>query len=294
LVAVDRAGLFLEKLEAASGGILVPDEIIPQKRVWKNNPIRVHLYGMHRWRDIFSKRQTLAIAKLGNFVRQLPSQLSSDEYSDLSVAISVCLALAVDRQADYCSSLCTWVPSGEFIGHTFGRQAISMIWDFVEVVPFSDATGGFSGAVEWVANVLEREARAHSQVGHVECASATAHPLPNDSATAFVTDPPYYDAVPYSTLSNYFYVWLKRIIPPSLSHLFLETLTPNADECVVDEAKGKTHAFYEGKMTVAMAEGRRILNNTGIAVVVFAHKSTSGWEAVLQAIIDARWVLCHE
>jgi adenine-specific DNA methylase len=97
--------------------------------------------------------------------------------------------------------------------------------------------------------------------------------------------------VPYSTLSNYFYVWLKRIIPPSLSHLFLETLTPNADECVVDEAKGKTHAFYEGKMTVAMAEGRRILNNTGIAVVVFAHKSTSGWEAVLQAIIDARWVI---
>jgi putative DNA methylase len=121
LAAVDCAGLFLEKLEAASGGTLVPDEIIPQERVWKNNPIRVHLYGMHRWRDIFSKRQTLAIAKLGNFVRQLPSQLSSDEYPDLSVAISVCLALAVDRQADFQACALGYLPVNSSVTHSVAK-----------------------------------------------------------------------------------------------------------------------------------------------------------------------------
>jgi adenine-specific DNA methylase len=273
-----------------SSDILLPDEEIPVERVWKNNPIRVHLYGMKSWLDIFTARQALAIATLGKYIRKLDQVMPSGE-RDLGLAVSGVLALAVDKEADYCSSLCGWVPSGEFVGHTFGRQAIPMIWDFVEVVPFSDSTGGFTGAIEWVANVLEREARSALPLGQVLQVSATTHPLPDESAWAFITDPPYYDAVPYSTLSNYFYVWLKRAVPSDLASLFAGHLSPNEEECVVDEAKDKTHKYYETSMTRALFEGRRILNQSGVGIVVFAHKSTSGWEALLQAIIDAGWTV---
>lgn len=292
LQAFERARSFVADSDSELNRRFIPTEEIPQERVWKNNPIRVHLYGMTRWRDIFSSRQALTLATLSRLVKLLPdNELWGKENPGLSVAVATCLALAVDRQADYCSSLCTWVPSGEFVGHTFGRQAIPMVWDFIEVVPFADSTGGFIGALEWVANVLEREAQDSKPVGHVECVSATKHPLPDDAAAAFITDPPYYDAVPYSTLSNFFYVWLKRAVPASLEHLFAEHLAPNADECVVDEAKGKTHGFYESTMQQAMAEGFRVLQPSGIGLVVFAHKSTAGWEALLQAVMDAGWTI---
>ena len=44
-------------------------------------------------------------------------------------------------------------------------------------------------------------------------------------------------------------------------------------------------------MTLALAEGRRVLTDAGVGVVVFAHKSTSGWGAMLQAMLDAGWVI---
>lgn len=268
----------------------LPDEEIPIERVWKNNPIRVHLYGMRKWRQIFTTRQAVALSTLGKYVRRLPEIMPAG-HEDEGVAVAAALALAVDKEADYSSSLCGWAASGEFIAHTFGRQAIPMLWDFVEVMPFSDSTGGFAGCVEWIANVLERETGTSLLPGHVDQVSATKHPLPDDSVSAFITDPPYYDAVPYSTLSNFFYVWLKRAVPGSFSSLFKEDLSPNEDECVMDEAKGKTHVYYETSMARALSEGRRILTKQGIGVIVFAHKSTSGWEALLQAVIDAGWTV---
>src|SRR5262249_15208490 len=113
--------------------------------------------------------------------------------------------------------------------------------------------------------------------------------LPDDTAFAVITDPPYYDAVPYSDLADFFYVWLKRALPPEMG--FQEALTPKADECIVDDAKGKDKPFFETTMRCAMTEARRIARPDAIGVVVFAHKSTSGWEALLQAMVEAGWIV---
>jgi hypothetical protein len=117
------------------------------------------------------------------------------------------------------------------------------------------------------------------------------HPLPDDLADAFVTDPPYYEAVPYATLSDFFYVWLKRTLPPELLAPFSSQLVEKDPEIVVDEAKNKDHHFYESKMTEALASGRRIAKHNSIGTVVFAHKATAGWEAMLQAMLDAGWIV---
>jgi hypothetical protein len=126
------------------------------------------------------------------------------------------------------------------------------------------------------------------------CSSAKVHPLPNDVAQGFFTDPPYYDAVPYADLSDFFIVWLKRTVGYRHSDLIGclgNFLSPKDDECIVDEVKGKDKNYFETNMKQAMAEGRRVLSHNGVGIVVFAHKSTSGWEAQLQSMVDAGWTV---
>jgi adenine-specific DNA methylase len=205
--------------------------------------------------------------------------------------------MAVDRCADKWASLAVWNVVGEKIEHVFGRQALPICWDFSEANPFSDSTGNWTAAIEWVARTIEANSRALDKAAHVDEASATSHPLPDDSAHALVTDPPYYDAVPYADLSDFFYVWLRRTVGDHHRELFAGPLTPKAGECVVNpvalsgDGPPKDRAHFERTMRQALAEARRYVRPDGIGVVVFAHKSTAGWEAQLQAMIDAGWVI---
>jgi hypothetical protein len=171
-----------------------------------------------------------------------------------------------------------------------------MVWDFSEVNVLSESTGGFLGAVGWVSQVCEKNA-LNLASGHVACANASNHPLPDDSARVFFTDPPYYYSVQYADLSDFFYIWLRRMLSGTYPDIFKTKLTPKDDEIIVQSpghefaSEGKNNAFYESRMKIAMAEGRRILEPSGIGIIVFAHTSTSGWEAMLQAMIDAGWII---
>jgi hypothetical protein len=174
------------------------------------------------------------------------------------------------------------------MGDTFGRQALSMVWDFAEVNPLSRMSGGFSGAIDWVASVCEHDADIHGNA-QTALADAAEHPLPNDCASAFVTDPPYYDAVPYAKLSNFFYVWLRRMLRDEYPELFTKEILGGDRECVVDEARAQDRTYFERKMCSALHDGRRVLEPSGVGVVVFAHKSTAGWEAQLSAMKESEW-----
>jgi hypothetical protein len=116
--------------------------------------------------------------------------------------------------------------------------------------------------------------------------------LPDDAAQAFVTDPPYYDAVPYADLSDFFYVWLRRTLNNVQPILLGEATTPKEDQAVVlHPGSAEERAEFERKMQKAMEEGRRVLAPAGVGLVVFAHKSTAGWESMLQAMVDAGWII---
>ena len=134
-------------------------------------------------------------------------------------AVATYLACAVSRSADYWSSLAVW--AGDFVAHTFGRQALSMIWDYAEANPFSNSTGNWSGATDWVARVVERLP-----------AQATGYVVQRDARTAaqispimISTDPPYYDNVGYADLPDFFYVWLRRAADVVNPQLFATLLT---------------------------------------------------------------------
>ena len=272
----------------------VPDEEISLNEIRR---ISVPLYGMTRWGDLFSSRQALALSTLTSLVLRIGEELQkSSQDPQFSAAVQTCLALAVSRQSDYTTSLCSWHTTGEKVNHTFGRQAIPMFWDFTEVFPLSQKSGDFGGALDWVILVCEQQSQINLPEGNIRQASATAHPLPEDSANAIVTDPPYYDSVPYAYLSDFFYVWLRRMLYRIYPDMLRANEVPKEAEIVVDRPhelskSTKDIAFYERELGKAFAEARRVLRHDGVGAVVFASKTTSSWEAILNAVVNAGWII---
>lgn len=295
IAAAKKAAEELERRKAEHSGpmSLVPDEPTPLGGgSGAGRAFSQRNYGMDLFEDLFTPRQALALTTLARLVRETGEKVAEEQENGLAAAVQTCLALAMDKQGDYNSSLCTWNTRGEYIGHTFGRQALPIVWDFIELQPFADGSGNLEGALDWIYRVIGRESRLDGgQLSHVENISAVSHTLLDEFAQCLFTDPPYYDAVPYADLSDFFYVWLKRTLPSSILAQFTDPLAPKDDEIIVDEVKGKDRAYFESTMTKALAEGRRVLAPEGIGVVVFANKSTSGWEALLQALLDGGWII---
>jgi adenine-specific DNA methylase len=273
------------------GPCLVPDESTPQDGTGSvGGGFRTRKYGVSTFGDLFTSRQKVALATLARLTR---------EPSNNNPAVRDGMALALSRCADYWSSLCSWHLTGEKVNHTYGRQALPMIWDYCEVAPFCHSSGNYKGAVEWGAKVAELW--PGSALGQVHMADAAEHPLPDETAAVWFTDPPYYDSVPYADLADFFLVWLRRTLPehPLLQDPFdhRSVLSPKIREAVRDEQAHldgrpkKTTEWYEDTMHRAFAEGRRVLREDGVGSVVFAHKTTEGWEALLSGMIRGGWTI---
>jgi adenine-specific DNA methylase len=278
-----------ELLAAHTGSMsLIPDEPTPLGGGrGAGRAFSQRNYGMNDFADLFSSRQALAIATFSQLLWRACDEVRQREGTAFGNAVQAVLACAVDREAEHQTTLCRWNSTGQKMQATFGRQALPIVFDYCEASPIGNSVGGWGNISECVLLPFET-AIAIRHPGVVEQAPAQSHPLPDDSAAAFISDPPYYDAVPYSDLSDFFYVWLKRNVPGMENG---SPLTPKGEECIVDEVKGKDAAYFENTMALAMAEGRRVLAPYGIGVVVFAHKSTAGWESQLQAMIDAGWTV---
>jgi putative DNA methylase len=264
----------------------VPDEPLPLM----SGTFNVPLYGMNQWGDLFTARQKLALVTLARLLA-----VADDTHNGATLAGPI---PALSKVADFNSAIARWAVPRETSAATFGRQALPMVWDFCETIPTGVSTGSFDGAVEYVADFAERFSGVS---GHVQQADATEHPLPDGTAQVWFTDPPYYDAVPYADLADFFFVWLKRALPghPLLRDPFdpENPLTPKQRElCEMahwDERRyaHKDQAFFENGMRRAFAEGRRILREDGAGSVVFAHKTTEGWEALLSGMIRGGWTI---
>jgi len=297
LRAVKEAGKDFERRKAKHKGAisLLPDEKLDLRGIRHTWGM---IYGMETWGDFFTTRQALALSTLTHFVNRAGEKLAKEEDAGYAKAVQTCLGFAVSRLADRTCSICTWRPQAdqEKVEHVFARQALPMTWDFAEGTFLSERTAGWNDAYEPPAKLIEELTNSKLAEGAVVQSSAAAHALPDDSAHAFITDPPYYDAVPYSYLSDFFYVWLRRTLAGVHSELFQEPLVPKDAEIVVDrmhELSNSTHdiAFYERELTKAFSEGRRVLRPDGIGTVVFASKTTASWEAILKAVVDAGWII---
>jgi adenine-specific DNA methylase len=209
------------------------------------------------------------------------------EYAKVVVSY---LGLILNRLISYNNKNCMWVSDGEFVAQIFGRQAIPMVWDYFELYPNSNASGDWNSALEWVILFLDHETFSSGSSKVVQ-SSATKLPYQDNYFDAVFTDPPYYDNVNYAELSDFFYVWLKRTIGDLYPDLFSTPLVPKSEEIVSNPIRHgsaeKAKQFFENMLTKAFKEIYRVLKPGGIAIIVYAHKTTSGWETTINALLES-------
>lgn len=271
-------------------------------------------YGLDEWSKLYTPRQLTALATFSELLGEVAIRVKedavlrgmapdnvrlrdggsgADAYAD---AIVTYLAFAVDKCADYWSSIATWAEQG-FIRNTFARQAIQMTWDFAEVNPFSDSTGNWMSMVEWVGKAIAGlPAKLEGETAQRDARARVAEV----GSCAVSTDPPYYDNVPYSDISDFFYVWLRRNLGDVWPDECATLLTPKSEELVADQQRfgGRVaaHQHFEAGMAEVFAEVARAQDPRVPATVFYAFKQTedrttgrssTGWETFLQALLDA-------
>ena len=273
-------------------------------------------YGMKEWGDLFTERQLAALTTFSDLVAEarvrmredaLAASLTEDglplreggsgprAYAD---AVSVYLAFALDRCADFSNSCTRWVPGNQKVMNLFGKQAIPMTWDFPEAAILHDTVGGFAPATRFIADCLALLPSKPS-VGTAEQRDAAAPPSPEDRIVS--TDPPYYDNVAYADLSDFFYVWLRRTLRPVFPELFATLATPKDEELVAAPhrhgGRTGTEAFFLDGMRRALERLAEQAHPAFPVTLYYAFKQAetkgegatvrTGWETFLEAVIGA-------
>lgn len=290
-----------------------PAGMLPDNPRWFSPPA----FGMVHYEDLFTPRQLTALTTFSSLVAEAQKKVEADAVSAGIVddhlplcngghgaraygeAIGVYLAFVVDRQANYSSSLNGW--SGDFIIQTFGRQALPMVWDYAESNPFSNSTGNWSGAINWIVKSLEKlpaEVEGHAQQFNAQQDCMLREVM-------ISTDPPYYDNIGYADLSDYFYIWLRRSLNNTYPELFSTMLVPKSEELIatpyrhggnMDSAK----TFFENGMLSACRKMNLYASDSYPVTIYYAYKqsdadvdgsASSGWETMLNAIIHAGFAI---
>ena len=275
-------------------------------------------YGFHVFADYFTSRQLVALSTFADLVSEVREKVRSDALESgflddgLSIveggrgaaayadAIATYLALATDKSADYNSTVCGWINGGETLRSTFGRQAISMVWDYCEANIVGGATGSFASVINQMIRALNMlPAVAGGEVSQFDAQRVIMGPC------VVSTDPPYYDNISYADLSDFFYVWLRRAARSIYPQLFATVAVPKTEELIatpyrhgsVEEAE----SFFLNGMTEAM---RNIASQANVAfptTIYYAFKqaetqehgtASTGWETFLQAVLNAGMAIC--
>ena len=277
----------------AETGLTIPNEPLPDYGVLG---FRVQPYGLLKWSDLFTSRQLLSLMTFVKWVRLAHQDMVSQGYEEeFGKAVATYLSLGVTKVANRGSNLGVYNTVGEKIESPIGSGRLPMCWDFPETNPIGSGSGNYSDGLDWTIQNVRNLAEI-SNVAIAKRQPCQKLDLPDSSLDAVITDPPYFDAIPYSDLSDFFYVWLKR----SIGHLFPEhfssQLTPKKNEAIMEPSrhggdKKKAAQAYEDLMHKAFCEASRVLKPGGMMVVVYAHKTTAGWSTLIDSLRRAKFTI---
>ncbi|MET3304424.1 DUF1156 domain-containing protein [Bradyrhizobium diazoefficiens] len=285
----------------------IPRELIPVGGSRSNggSPFTPPQYGLTRWCDIFTARQLVTLGTFVKAIRLLQNELPASQYSqEWRDAILGGMALAVNRVADRSSSIAHWDVGYEKISNTFTGYRLPISWDFAEGSPIGSSTGSFSGQVDWIAKAMDHTAAAAKNSMAPSVTHFSAMKITGEY-DAIITDPPYYDAIPYSDLMDFFYVWLRRSLfglLPEIDTAFRADVGPKWDheagdgELVDDSSrfggsKTASKKNFEDGMAAVFRQCHGALTTDGILVIVFANKNPDAWETLVAALIRAGFVV---
>lgn len=273
----------------------VPEEPLPPKETLG---FRVPLYGIDQWKKMFTKRQLVALSALINATRMVAQTGCPGE-------IVPYLACGISRLLDYANTGVQWKLDADTLNHYFARFAMPMVWDFAEGNVLSSSAGAYLLCQDRIATALDNFGTWNIGKVSPKVFRRDAVKSGPDKFDVIVTDPPYYDAIPYSDLMDFFYVWLRRTLygfSPELDAAFSEPLSPkwnheSQEGELIDESsrhggnKEISKRTYEEGMARAFQACHSSLADSGRLVIVFAHKHPDAWETLVSAIIRAGFVV---
>jgi putative DNA methylase len=294
----------------------LPSQTMPDHSVSPSSHQTVKIYGFDKWVDLFTNRQLVALSTFSALVGEarervlkealaagLPSGArladggdGAEAYAD---AVATYLGMGVSRTTDLNNSLVTWSNSRDQARNLFARQVIPMNWDFVEVSPFARAAGDLSIATETQADAIENLPAVYA--GKAAQSDAASRDY---SGVIVSTDPPYYDNIGYSDLSDFFYVWLRRSLRDIHPSLFASMLVPKAEELVANphrhSGRDGAEKFFETGFEHVFARARAGASDDYPITVYYAFKqselaaegiTSTGWATILEGMIREGWAI---
>jgi adenine-specific DNA methylase len=249
-------------------------------------------WGVDKWGQMFSPRQ---ITTLQTFVAELNAmkatwRADTGKLSDYQRALTTYLAVWLDRVAINNTTFGRWDVSREGLQNPYSRQAIAMIFDYPESNPFCTVTGSALNQLDWITRYLDSEGVHFNTTISNNASSGEVDQFAPKSLSAAVTDPPYYDAIAYADLSDFFYVWQKRTLGDVFPKNFATPQTPKAEECTAlkhhhDNSYDDAKAHFEGKLRQIFTAIER--QTDGVVSVMFAHQSTEAWTTLCNSVLGA-------
>lgn len=290
-----------EEIEAVFSDVPygIPDEDVPVGGGRKaSRAFSVYKYGIRKWRELFTARQLFAT---GVFLKHTRSAIAAIRQQDTenAEALAVYLTVILSKMLDYMCTECRWRSDHEKVVGTIAGYKLPMIWDFAEANPITEADRLYVAAVRAVSDatgVFMRATKPAASRPSVQCVSSIKMEIPEQDIC--FTDPPYYDAIPYADLMNFFRIWQKRIIGDFNDEFreVYERPSPTWDEedhdgeLIDDDARHggdaeKSRQTYEDGMARAFERSLRVLKSDGRMVVVFANKEVDAWQSLIAALI---------
>ncbi|MBP9152518.1 MAG: DUF1156 domain-containing protein, partial [Flavobacteriales bacterium] len=283
-----------------------PETKLPEKALG----FRVQLYGMDEHWKLFSERQLLGLATLHELIKEVGERILDDGGSTEYVkAIQFYLAMTTDRLADYNCTLSIWKPSGDQQIHLFNKQAVPMVWDFPEANILEPKAISWPNAVDITAESIETTLTTISQPQKIQQYNAAKYQFPKNQYI-ISTDPPYYDNIGYSDLSDFFYVWLRHSLLEQFPDLLSTVLVPKMEELVADDfrygSKEAAKSHFEGGFKEAFHNFKKGIDPRFPLTVYYAFKQdedeedsdedeenkivgislTTGWETLLESLVS--------
>ena len=262
-----------------------PEELLPQN---DSQNLKIPLWGYKKWCDLFSKRQLYLLESLIHSVDRVKEEHVQSTYGE---TLATMLSMWIDRIIMVNTTFGRWNVSGDKLEHMFARQAIPMMFDYPESNCFCSSSGSALNQLEWVCRYIESESSSCFSANFANASSGDKLQFEEKTITAVVTDPPYYDAIAYADLSDFFYVWLKRTLGDIFPLVFATPQTPKTEECTAikyryngDIEAAKKH--FEGKLTQIFDAIE--IQTSDVVSIMFAHQSTEAWTTLCNSILEAR------
>lgn len=269
--------------------ITLLNQSIPTENMTKQTDlISSRGWNINQWYQMFSNRQLNMLLTINKQLLNLKATLNQSNYTNI---LFTYLSIWFDRIAVANTSLGRWHISGEKLEHPFSRQAIAMVFDYPESNPFCNSSGSALNQLEWITRYIESESNSPFAALFANASSGEKGQFAAKTLTAVVTDPPYYDAIAYADISDFFYVWMKRTLGDIYPINFATPQTPKAEECTAlkhhhhnSEAEAKKH--FENKLTTIFDAIE--YQTSDIVSIMFAHQSTEAWTTLCNSILGAR------